>query len=169
MLPGAKKSRQTITAQGDLVLPDLIAGIQLKDVRSVVARSGIVTELWRPEWLGTDTRPAHVVYVTLTTGGETNWHCHKIQSDLLFVVQGIIKIAFYDDREDSGTYKRLNVIPFSSARPTLIQIPSGIWHALKNIGGDDAAYVTMNHRAFCYEDPDDWTLPPGDTTLPKAF
>jgi hypothetical protein len=27
----------------------------------------------------------------------------------------------------------------------------------------------MNSRPFCYEDPDDWRLPPGDASLPRPF
>lgn len=169
MLSGAKKAAQTMTPEGDLVLPELIAGIRLKDGCNVVARNGIVTELWRSEWLGEETRPAHVVYVTLAAFSETNWHCHKIQNDLLFIVRGLVKVAFYDDREESPTYRRLNVLPFSHTRPTLINIPPGIWHCLKNAGGEEAAYVTMNSRPFAYEDPDDWRLPPGDAHLPQPF
>src|SRR5262249_55550929 len=151
----------TVGPDGDLKLPDLIAGIVLKDVRNrVVTRSGVVTELWRPEWLGEASRPAHVVYVTLTAFAETKWHCHKIQNDLLFVVRGAIPVALYDDRDGASTHGRLNVLPLSSARPTLVQIPPGVWHALKNAGNDEAAYVTMNDRAFCYEDPDDWGVDP---------
>lgn len=169
MLVAAQKSPPTVTQDGELILPELIAGLRLKQVQNVLARNGVVTELWRPEWLGPETRPGHVVHVTLTGFSETNWHCHKIQDDLLFVVRGLIKIAFYDDREDSPTYRRLNTLPFSPAHPTLINIPPGIWHALKNLGGDEAAYVTMNSRPFCYEDPDDWRLPPGDASLPRPF
>jgi len=169
MRSGATKSPQTSTPQGNLVRADLIAGIRLNEVRNVAARSGVVTELWRAEWLGEDTRPAHVVYVTLEAFRETNWHCHKIQSDLLFVVRGLIKVAFYDDREGSSTYRRLDVLAFSHLRPTLVSIPQGVWHCLKNLGGDEAAYVTMNSRPFCYEDPDDWRLPPGDASLPRPF
>ena len=169
MLPNAKKSLQTVRPDGDLFLPDLIAGLRLKVATNVVARNGVVTELWRPEWLGEDTRPAHIVHVTLAPFSETNWHCHKIQHDLLFIVRGLVKIAFYDDREDSETYCRLNVLPFSHLRPTLIRIPPGVWHVLKNFGGEEAAYVTMNDRTYCYEDPDDWRLPPGDSALPQPF
>jgi dTDP-4-dehydrorhamnose 3,5-epimerase len=169
VLADAQKSPQTVTPDGDLVLPDLIAGLRFKDVRSVVARNGVVTELWRPEWLGPETRPGHVVHVTLAAFSETNWHCHKVQDDLLFVVRGLVRIAFYDDRAESETYRRLNVLGFSYARPTLIRIPPGVWHALKNTGGDEAAYVTMNSRAFDYDDPDDWRRPPGDAALPRPF
>jgi dTDP-4-dehydrorhamnose 3,5-epimerase len=169
MLAEAQKTGVTVTAEGDLIRPDLIAGLRFKEVRNVITRSGVVTELWRPEWLGEETRPAHVVYVTLAGFGETNWHCHKKQNDQLFVVRGLIRIAFYDDREDSQTYRRLNVLAFSNLRPTLIAIPPGVWHALKNPGPDEAAFLNMNSQVFCYEDPDDWRLPPGDASLPKPF
>ena len=169
MLPAARKSPRTVTPSGALILPDLIDGLQLKTVQNVLARNGVVTELWRPEWLGPETRPGHVTHVTLAAFSETNWHCHRVQSDLLFVVRGLIKIAFYDDREESPSYRRLNVLPFSPLRPTLIAIPPGIWHALKNLDNTEAAYVTMNSRAFDYDDPDDWRLPPGDASLPRPF
>ena len=165
----AEKSRQTVTPDGQMVRSNFIEGVVLKDGRNVVAQSGVVTELWRPEWKGADLRPQHIVHVTLTAFGQTNWHCHKKQQDLLFVVRGLVKVALFDDREESSTYQRLNVLPFSPARPTLIQIPPGIWHCLKNIGGEDAAYVTMNSLPFSYEDPDDWKLPPGDASLPQPF
>lgn len=169
MLPTARKSPQTVTPEGELILPDLIDGLRLKTVQNIATRNGVLTELWRPEWFGPETRPGHVAYATLSGFGETNWHCHRLQNDLLFVVRGLIKIAFYDDREDSPSYRRLNVLPFSPVRPTLIGIPPGIWHALKNLDGSEAAYMAMNSRPFDYEDPDDWRLPPGDASLPRPF
>jgi len=51
MLPQAVKASQTVTPEGDLILPELIDGVRVKEVRSVVARSGVVTEAWRAEWL----------------------------------------------------------------------------------------------------------------------
>jgi dTDP-4-dehydrorhamnose 3,5-epimerase len=169
MLEDADRARQTITADGEIIRDDLIDGLRFKDVRPVTARNGIVTELWRPEWLGPETRPGHVVHATLAAFSETNWHCHKHQNDLLFVVRGLIKIAFYDGRDASPTRERLNVFPFSHVRPTLIAIPHGVWHALKNLDGQEAAYITMNDTAFQYEAPDDYRRPPGDASLPKPF
>lgn len=169
MIPEAQKTVQTVTSDGQLVLPRPIAGLRFHDVRPVPTRSGVVTELWRPEWLGPDTRPAHVVHVAMVGFSETNWHCHRIQNDLLFIVRGHVTIAFYDDREDSETYRQLLTLPFSAARPTLINIPPGVWHALKNTGPDEAGFITMNDHAFAHEDPDDWRLPIGTTALPKPF
>lgn len=169
MLDDADRARQTITADGEMVREGLIEGLRFREVRNVVARNGVVTELWRPDWWGEETQPQHVVYATLAAFSETNWHCHAKQNDLLFVVRGLIKIAFFDGREDSPTYKTLNVLPFSYARPTLIQVPNRVWHALKNLDGTDAAYVTMNDAPFFYEAPDDYRRPPGDASLPKPF
>ena len=50
--------------------------------------------------------------------------------------------------------------------PQLIAL-TRIWHAMKNMGTEDAGFVTMNDRVFCYEDPDDWRLPLGDGRLPN--
>jgi dTDP-4-dehydrorhamnose 3,5-epimerase len=169
MVPEAKQAPQVVAPDGSLVLASPIPGLVFHDVRSVPTKSGVVTELWRPEWMGAETRTAHVVYVAIVGFGETNWHCHKVQNDLLFVVRGHLKIAFYDDREHSTGYKQLLVLPFSAARPTLIAIPPGVWHALRNAGPEEAAFVTMNNRPFDYENPDDWRLPVGEGTLPRPF
>jgi len=169
MISAARQSPQVAAPLGALVLDDGIAGIRLYTVASVPSKSGVVTELWRPEWLGSDTRPAHVVFVAMAPKAETNWHCHRRQHDLLFVIRGQIKIAFYDDRAESTTYRRLDTRTFSTESPTLIAIPPGVWHALQNRGHDEAAFVTMNDQPFAYEDPDDWRLPIGDAQLPHPF
>jgi dTDP-4-dehydrorhamnose 3,5-epimerase len=165
----AQRARQSITADGEMIRQDLIAGLEFKEVRPVVARNGIVMELWRPEWLGEHTRPRHVAYANLAAFCETNWHCHQVQNDLLFVVRGMIKIAFFDGRDESPTSGRLNVMPFSAFRPTLIAIPNGVWHCLKNLDAADSAYVTMNDQPFNYENPDDFKLPPNADELPYPF
>ena len=169
MLPNATKSKPTVTPTGEMMRSEGIEGLTFTDVRSVVSHSGVVTELWRPEWLGEATRPGHVVHVTLNGFAETSWHCHKIQNDLLFVIRGALKIAFYDDRDESPTYRQMDVLPFSQVRPTLIGIPPGVWHALKNAGAKEAGFITMNSKAFAYDDPDDWRLPAGDPSLPRPF
>src|SRR3712207_2787773 len=91
------------------------------------------------------------------------------RSDLLMVVRGLVQVALYDGREDSPTHGRLNRLTVGHVRPTLVAIPPDVWHALKNLGGEEAAYLTMNSTPFCYEDPDDWRLPPGDPALPDPF
>lgn len=169
MIEDAQRSPQTVTADGQLVRQNIIRDLQFKEVSNILSKSGAVTELWRPEWFGEHTRPGHVAYATMNAHEETAWHCHREQNDLLFVVRGMVRVAFYDDRENSPTYRKLNVIPFSKLRPTLVYIPAGIWHALKNTTSEEAAYVTMNDKAFNYEKPDDWRPSPGSTSLPKPF
>lgn len=169
MISDARQSPPSPASQGTLVLSDSIEGMRFYQSSSVRSMSGHVTELWRPEWLGRDTRPDHVVFVTMAPHAKTNWHCHRRQRDLLFVVRGRIKVAFYDDRSDSRTYRHLEVRTFSQSQPTLIAIPPGVWHALQNLGADEAAFVTMNDQPFTYEDPDDWRLPVDNGQLPRPF
>jgi len=169
MISDARQSPQVPAPPGVRVLDAAIDGMRFYTVTSVPSKSGVVTELWRPEWLGADTRPAHVVHVTMASYAETNWHCHKRQHDLLFVVNGRIRIAFYDDRDGSPTFHHLDLRTFSQSDPTLIAIPPGVWHALQNLDGEPAAFVTMNDQPFSYESPDDWRLPVGDRHLPRPF
>lgn len=61
---------------GTLVLSDSIEGMRFYQSSSARSMSGHVTELWRAEWLGRDTRPDHIVFVTMAPHATTNWHCH---------------------------------------------------------------------------------------------
>src|SRR5258707_5532855 len=79
MLEGAQKASQTVTAEGNLVRTGLIDGLKFKDVPNVLAPNGVVTELWRPEWLGEVLRPDHIDSITLAASSVTDSHLSKLQ------------------------------------------------------------------------------------------
>ena len=57
------------------------------------------------------------------------------------------------------------MIDFHLMRPRYVYIPPGVWHSLRNIGTDEAAYVVLNDAEFDYENPDDWLLPSGSEAI----
>jgi dTDP-4-dehydrorhamnose 3,5-epimerase len=169
MLDQARRAPQTVTADWMPVAPPSIEGVQIKEIRNISIRSGVLTECFRPEWFGSSFHAAHVVCMALLPGGLSSWHCHQRQSDVIVCIRGQLRIGLYDDRSESRTYQQFVPLNVSIARPTAVLVPPLVWHAIKNPSGEQAAYIVVNDEVFHYEEPDDWILPPGSTAIPHSL
>lgn len=169
MLEHARRAPQTVTADWNPVAQQEIAGVQLKEMKNVVIRSGVLTECFRPEWFHPPFQAAHVVYMALLPGGISSWHCHRRQNDVIVTVRGQLRIGLYDDRPESATYKSFSQMNLSVARPKAVRVPPLVWHAIRNPTGEEAAYIVVNDEVFNYEEPDDWILPPGSDAIPHRL
>jgi dTDP-4-dehydrorhamnose 3,5-epimerase len=109
------------------------------------------------------------VHVSLLPGLVTQWHCHHVQRDIVCPVRGFLRIALYDARQDSPTQGKCFAMNFNLHRPRYLHIPPGVWHALKNVGTDEAVYIVLNDVPFDYESPDDWTLAQDSPALPSGL
>lgn len=92
------------------------------------------------------------------------WHVHKRQIDWWYVVRGTIKVALYDTREQSETYKELNEFTIGSAegQNKVIKVPPGVAHGLKVIEGPaDLVYVTSG----VYAKDEEGRIPYNDPTI----
>lgn len=49
MLNGAKRRTQSVTADWT-ILQDLIDGVRVKEIRSVIKNNGYLTEIYRADW-----------------------------------------------------------------------------------------------------------------------
>lgn len=160
------KAKPTITAEWNPLHPPPIQGLAVREVKNVVYRNGALTEIYRPEWFDGEFEVEHVVHVSMLPGQTSQWHCHHKQQDIVFPVRGYLRIGLYDARPDSPTFGKSYVATFNPLRPRYIYIPTGVWHALRNIGPDEAAYIVLNDQPFHYGDPDDWVLPADMGTIP---
>ena len=167
-IPGATKAQQTVDSSGKS-LKRLIDGVILREGRNIMTRNGMTTELFRPEWdLGMD-NVKHIIRVALNSRAISAWHCHHIQNDHIAVIEGVCKAALYDGREDSPTAGMVNMLMMSEARPQLLKIPPGVWHGFQNMRSEDSAFINYFDRPFCYEDPDEWSLPHDTDKIPFQF
>lgn len=164
VLDRAPRAPQTVRADGSTVRR-LIEGARWIDTRAVVTRNGLVTEVFRPEWVeGFAVRNA--AYCTLLPGAASAWHCHRGQSDLVVPLSGQLKVALYDDRPESKTHGQVDELFVNPARPGALLVPPGVWHGIKNVDGAGSAYVVFNDQPFVHEAPDDWVLPPTSDLIP---
>lgn len=130
---------------------------------------GHLTEIYRADW-GLDAGVVGQVFqVWLGTGEISAWHVHRRALDRLFVNHGLIRIVLYDARAKSPSFRRLNVLCFGTPRPALVTVPPGVWHGLQNVSGEPSAVLNLVDRAYSYDDPDHWRLPPDTRRIPYRF
>jgi dTDP-4-dehydrorhamnose 3,5-epimerase len=168
MIERAVKDRQSVTADWT-PLAEPISGVLVREVKNVLKDNGVLTEIFRLDW---DLGPGaiqQVFQVTLSPGGLSAWHTHRLTTDRLFVTHGQIKIVLFDGREDSPTRGRVNELRFGTVRPALVIVPPGVWHAVQNISSGPSTILNIVDRAYRYEDPDHWRLPPDTPEIPYSF
>jgi dTDP-4-dehydrorhamnose 3,5-epimerase len=167
-IEGAVKAQQTVDDSGKSIAK-LIDGVMLREGRNIMTRNGTTVELFRPEWgLGMD-NVKHIIRVALNGRAISAWHCHRIQTDHVAVIEGICKGVLYDGRENSPTSGMVNAFSLGETRPQLLKIPPGVWHGFQNMRGEVSAFINYFDRPFCYEDPDEWSLPHDSDKIPFQF
>lgn len=73
------------------------------------------------------------------------WHIHKTQVDWWFCSRGTLKVALYDNRKDSQTYKEImELLIGENGEDVVVKIPPGVAHGCKVMGEVTAElfYVT---------------------------
>ncbi len=100
---------------------------------------------------------------SMVTGVVKAWHVHKTQVDWWYVVKGTIKVALYDGRVESSTYKELNEFVLGEeGQDVILKIPAGVVHGLKVIKGPaELVYVTSG----TYSKDEEGRIPYNDPTI----
>ncbi len=100
------------------------------------------------------------VYMTTTYPGVVKgWHYHKIQTDNVAVIHGMVKLVLYDAREESPTKGEVNQFFVGIHNSMLVRIPKGVYHGWKCIGNDEAIVVNCTTEPYNYKQPDEHRVP----------
>ena len=72
------------------------------------------------------------------------WHAHKIQTQWNYVASGLIKVALYDNREDSSTRgETMEFLVGEHQEAQVYSFPPGVLHGYKCLAGPmNIIYVT---------------------------
>lgn len=151
------------------VKQDLIDGVRMREIRNIVTRNGITTELFRKDWAFVDAEVEHMIHVTFRPGALSAWHMHKLKTDHLIVVSGLIRAVLYDDRDGSPTRGHVNEFHLSHTRPTVVAIPPSVFHGLQNLDSGSSTFVNYFDAQYDYDDPDEWRLPHDTPEIPYRF
>ena len=168
MIEGAAKDHQSATPDWQ-ILQDLIDGVQVRETKNVLTRKGVTTEIFRKGWAVNGTEVGAIKHFLLNPGAIVAWQMHEFQTDHIFVPSGTIKLVLYDGRENSTTNGRINVFHLGLLRPTLIGFPPGIWHGFQNLSQEMSSFINFCDTPYCYENPDEWRLPPDTPKIPYRF
>jgi dTDP-4-dehydrorhamnose 3,5-epimerase len=163
-----RKDEPTVTPDGEPLEPR-IEGRVVRWARGIEDKRREIVEIYRPSW-GLHPDPlAYVYQSSLHPGAIKGWVCHRLQDDRLFMITGALRWAFFDDRPESPTRARLNVITFSERNRALVIVPRGVYHAVENVGADLAIFINLPTRPYDHGDPDKYRLPLKNDLIPFDF
>lgn len=143
----------------------MIDGVKTKKLRVIPDERG-----WLMEILRNDDEIYHEfgqVYITTAYPEVVKaWHMHKKQTDNFTCIHGMMKVALYDARTDSPTYKELNEFFIGEKNPMLISVPPYVYHGFKGIGTETAYFISVPTLAYNYDEPDEYRLPADTSEIP---
>ena len=148
---------------------DLIDGIVVRRLVPREDKRGEIVELYRPSW---DVHPDPLMFsylVTVRPGAIRGWAMHKLQEDRITVISGVLRWAFYDNRPESRTYQKLNVLTFSERNRALFVIPRHVIHAAQNIWTTEAVFVNFPTRPYDHAHPDKYRIAHDSGLIPFRF
>ncbi len=162
------QDKQTVTPDGQPIAP-LIDGVRLRKAVTHADDRGTLTEIFSLPWGFQDDPVVHIYQFTIRPGWVKGWGVHQQRIDRVFLSQGRVKYVMYDSRPESPTYEMLSEIVISDYERTLLVIPTGVYHALQNVGDSEALLISMPTVAYTHADPDIYRLPPNNDLIPYTF
>lgn len=141
----------------------MIAGVEVRPLRQIPDERGKVMHMLRrddPWFRGFGEIYFSVVYPGVVKG----WHLHRRMTLNYAVIQGMIKLVLYDDREGCPTRGEVQEIFTGEESYALVTIPPGVWNGFKGVGVKPAIVAncaTEPHSAdeILRRDPSDRVIP----------
>ncbi len=87
------------------------------------------------------------------------YHKHEELHDWFCIVHGSAKFVLIDDREQSPTYRKADILVGTSRTPSLIVVPPGIYHGWMSLEPDTLMCSTASHE-YNQAKPDEVRVPP---------
>ncbi|MBI4565164.1 MAG: dTDP-4-dehydrorhamnose 3,5-epimerase family protein [Planctomycetes bacterium] len=144
----------------------LIEGVKVKPLKPIADERGHLMELVRRD----DSMFLKFGQVYMTTaypGVVKGWHYHKIQVDNFSCVRGQIKLALYDEREQSSTRGTVNEFFLGIRSPILVQVPALVWHGFKCVSQEEAIIINVATEPYRHDGPpDEYRRPWNDPAMP---
>lgn len=135
-----------------------IDGVVARRLKPHLDGRGEVTELWSAPWLADDfVRPEHIYQSATDFGVVKCWHLHDIHTDQFVVSRGKLQVTLVDIREDSPSFRDVNVFVMGTLNPLLLKIPPGIMHGWKGLSAPEV--LVVNVQSHVYDPADEFKLP----------
>ena len=143
----------------------MIEGVVIKKLRVIPDERGRLMEILR-----SDDEIFHTfgqAYMTTAyPDAVKGWHYHKVQSDNMACIKGMMKFVLYDMREDSKTYGEVQEFFAGEHNPILIHIPPYVCHGFKCVSEQEAIVINVPTAVYHYESPDEYRIDPHNNEIP---
>ena len=143
----------------------LIDGVITKELKLISDERGWLMEIFRSDWKEFE-KFGQVYLTTAYPGVVKAWHMHRLQNDNFTCIKGMMKVALYDPRKNSSTYKQINEFFIGEKNIMLISVPSFVYHGFKAIGTQTAYFINVPTLTYNYDEPDEFRLPPNTDKIP---
>ena len=143
----------------------MIDGVKVKKLKIIPDDRGRLMEILRSD--DEIFKKFGQVYMTTAFPGVVKaWHYHKKQDDNFTCVHGKMRLALYDARPESRTYKEVNDFIISLESPMLVHIPKNVYHGFKCVSDIEALVINTVTVPYNYKDPDEYRLDAYDNDIP---
>ncbi len=144
-----------------------IEGVTLTELRQIPDERGAVLHMLRcdaPEF----TRFGECYFSEVRPGAVKAWKRHRAQTQNLAVPIGRIRIAIYDDRENSATRGQMHVLDLGrSDAYARLRIPPGVWYGFACLGDEPA--LLANCADLAHDPNESETRPRDDPAIPYVW
>jgi len=143
----------------------LIDGVVTKKLNIITDERGRLAEILRSDE-DIFKKFGQVYFTTAYPGVVKAWHYHKIQTDAFCAIKGMAKLALYDSREDSPTYRMVNQFFVGEHNPLLVVIPPLVYHGFKAISPDEVIMINVPTEPYNHKNPDEYRLDANSDEIP---
>ncbi|MCM8781656.1 MAG: dTDP-4-dehydrorhamnose 3,5-epimerase family protein [Candidatus Omnitrophica bacterium] len=143
----------------------MIEGVKVKKLTLIPDERGRLMEILRRD--DEQFKRFGQVYMTTSYPGVVKaWHYHKKQTDNFTCIYGKIRLALYDPRPRSKTFKSIDEFVLSLDEPILVQIPPLVYHGFKCISDKESIVINTVTHPYNRARPDEYRIDPYDNEIP---
>ena len=138
----------------------MINGVVVKELTTNVDDRGYFRELIRVTDAFFEEGFGQLSHALVHAGVAKAWHIHKVQIDWWYVATGTLRVALYDTRPESPTFRTTMELVLGDQLPgRVVRVPTGVAHGFRCIAGPTHMfYVTSK----VYDPNDEGRIPHDD-------
>ena len=110
----------------------MIEGVVVKKLTQIVDERGKVMHMLRADW-PIFSKFGEVYFSVVNPGVVKAWKKHYKMIQHFAVPVGNIRLVIYDDRKDSPTYGKIDILEIGEDNYCLVKIPPLVWYGFKGI------------------------------------
>ncbi|MBI5124262.1 MAG: dTDP-4-dehydrorhamnose 3,5-epimerase family protein [Candidatus Omnitrophica bacterium] len=142
----------------------MIKGVKVKKLKIIPDERGRLMEILRSD--DKMFKKFGQVYMTTAYPGVVKaWHWHRRQDDNFTCVHGKIRLALYDARINSPTYKKVNEFILSTEDPILVHIPKMVYHGFKGVADCESIVINTPTLPYNHKNPDEFRVDAYDNDI----